>query len=228
VVVEKSYLSRVKDSLDRRDKSILILLELRVLFYRLLHQQLNVSELAEVEISLLLQSGNGLLELRILLLQNSRGSATSKRCPGPCGTAAADSRGSSALLLLPDRRLGVSADNTGLTLSAGEGVVVSARIVLVPVSLGPLKELEVVLHLALYELLNVNRSVDVLLGEVYYRTVSKLFYLASELRIVPVRTLKLLMYSYSDLALNLILCIGTSPKFCQTFVLKLHRHQTSE
>src|ERR1700733_7611290 len=57
---------RVQDRLDVLDQTILLFLDLRVLLARLLDQQLDIAELAEVEISLALQALDRLLQSVVL------------------------------------------------------------------------------------------------------------------------------------------------------------------
>ena len=63
-----TYLSRVQYALNLLDQAAILLLNLRIRLYGLLDQQLDVPELAEVEIPLPLQAGNRLFEPHILRL----------------------------------------------------------------------------------------------------------------------------------------------------------------
>lgn len=164
------YLGGIQDRLDRRNQTILVLLQLWLILHCPLDQQLDVTQLAEVEIPLLLQASDALLQLRILLLQVGGSATTTKRCSGSSSTT--DGRGSSSLRsvrtdVAADGLLGGSSDHGRRSLSAGKSIVVATGIVLIPESLRPLQELQVVLHLALDESLDVDGPVDVLLGEVY-------------------------------------------------------------
>jgi hypothetical protein len=91
-----------------------------------------------------------------------------------------------------------------------------AREVLVPVLLDELKELEVVLHLALDQRLHPDGLVDLVFGEgicvvsVRVRSVRCRAIEAGKEGCVLCNTLKFCRYAYSVLALNLTRDIGTS------------------
>jgi hypothetical protein len=61
----------------------------------------------------------------------------------------------------------MAADHTRLSLSAGQGIIIAAGIVLVPEPFCPLQKLQVVLHLTFDQFLDVNGPIDILLGEIY-------------------------------------------------------------
>lgn len=63
----KAILRRVQNSLDVLDQAILLLLNLGILVTRLLNQQLDVAELAEVEIPLAFQPLYRLFQCGVLL-----------------------------------------------------------------------------------------------------------------------------------------------------------------
>ena len=148
------------------DQAVLLFLNLRVLLARLLHQQLDVAELAEVEIPLSLKTLNRLLERVIFLLQGRRAGSPDAlgdpRASSWCGTSPDGTR----------RRSRSGRDTSGGrgagSTSSSNGIVVAAREVLVPVPLGPLKELKVVLHLALDQLFDIHRAVDAMSREAVY------------------------------------------------------------
>lgn len=165
----EALLGRVKDHLDLLDQAVLVLLELRVLFNSLLHKQFYVAQLGKVKVPLALQTSDSLLERVVLCLQGcgcrttanlANTQARASRGRGTAHTTCSGATGSNT-------RSGSStrATSHGGTLAATDGVVVSSRVVLVPESLCPLQELEVVLHLALYESLDGNGLVDLVLGE---------------------------------------------------------------
>jgi hypothetical protein len=64
------------------------------------------------------------------------------------------------------------------TTSPSNSIIVAAREVLIPISLAPLKEFEVVLHLTFDELLNVNGSIDAMACEAVYCSILSVFVLS--------------------------------------------------
>ena len=69
IVTRPTHLRGVENGLDVFDYSLIIFLELRVCLHRLLQEQLDVPQLAEIEISLPLQARNSLLQLSVFLYQ---------------------------------------------------------------------------------------------------------------------------------------------------------------
>ena len=190
------------------DQAILLFLDLRVLLARLLHQQLDVAELAEVEIPLALQALDRLLQRVVLLLQRRRaGSPEALGDPRASGRRGASPDGA--------RRCSRSGRDTGggrgaRSTSSSNGIVVAAREVLVPVPLGPLEEFEVVLHLALDQLFDIHRAVDAMSREAVYR--ESLLACDTQPRRCSLlwRILKFWRYAYSVFTLNLTRDMGTS------------------
>jgi hypothetical protein len=87
------------------------------------------------------------------------------------------------------------------------------REVLVPVSLGPLQELQIILHLALHEGLDRNRLLDLVLCEDICGIVSEGSTEGAQNgsgKGVLCNILKFCRYAYSVFALNLTLDMGTS------------------
>lgn len=169
----EALLSRVEDGLDGLDKTVLLLLELGVLLDSTLDKNLDVAQLVEVEIALALQAADGLLKSRNLLLEGLGGSRASSGGSGSntgatggsgaTGTSGGSGAGGGA------RSTGHGGRNSAATLATGSGIVVTTGVVLVPEPLGPLEEVEVVLHLAFYERLDGNGLFDMVLGEGVWR-----------------------------------------------------------
>lgn len=165
----KALLCAVQDGLDLLDEPVLLLLDLGVLLDRVLNQQLNVPQLAKVKVALALQTDDRLLERRVLLRQRGVGLGDAQPRPGSArrrrgaarspGRAACHRSASSSPTTAAARR------TEGSALSPRDGVVLAARVVLVPETLYPLQELEVVLHLALDETCNGDGFVDLVLGK---------------------------------------------------------------
>lgn len=168
----EALLGRVKDGLDGLDETVLLLLEFGVLLDSALNKNLNVAQLVEVEVTLALQAADGLLQSCDLLLESlgggrvSSGGSSSDTGTTGGGGATGTSRGS---------RTGGGARGTAhggresATLATGSGIVITAGVVLVPEFLGPLQEVEVVLHLAFYERLDGDGLFDLVLGEGVWR-----------------------------------------------------------
>lgn len=162
-----AHLSRVENALYLLEQATLVLLERRIGVHCLLNEKFYVPQLAEVEVTLALKPLHRFHQLSILLLQH-----TASGCS--LTTASAGCRGSSTSRWSPCssrrrrrplawwQRRGRACTKT---FSPRERIVVAARVVLVPVSLGPLQKLQVVLHLAFDQLLNGDRVVDVVLAE---------------------------------------------------------------
>jgi len=116
--------------------------------------------------------------------------------------------------------VGGGGEGCPLAFAPGNGVVVVAGEVLVPVFFGPLQELEVVLHFAFYEGFDGDGAVDVVAGEDIYTNTKKIAVSYVGVRdwgggrggVVDVlcRILKFWRYAYSVFALNLTRAIGTS------------------
>lgn len=157
----EALLCRVQDGLDLLDKAVLLLLQLGILVDGLLDEKLNVSELAEVKVTLPLEACHCLLEGSVLLLKGGGGGAGSLGNPRAtargttCSTGGAAGSGGSGG--------GTTGGGHGTAFSSGNGVVLVIREVEVPEALCPLQELEVVLHLALDEGRYGNRLVDLVL-----------------------------------------------------------------
>ena len=168
----EALLGRVEDGLDGLDETILLLLELGVLLDSALNENLNVAQLMEVEVALALQTADGLLKSRDLLLESLGGSGASGGGSGSNtgttggGGTAGTSRGSGAGR---GARGTAHGGRDSATLATGSGIVVTAGVVLVPKPLGPLQEVEVVLHLAFYEGLDGDGLFDLVLGEAVWR-----------------------------------------------------------
>lgn len=208
----EALFGRVENVLDLLEQT-LVLLELRIGLHRLLDQQLDVAQLAEVKVPLALEARDSLLESTVLLAQSSAGGSSprGKRCACPRRSRVASSWCS------PGSRCGGagcrcgSGSNTALALAAGNGVVLVTGEMLVPVLLDKLEEFEVVLHLALYERLDADGLVDVVLGE-------RVWIVSGEMDggrgDVLCNTLKFCRYAYSVFALNLTRDMGTSSVRC--------------
>ena len=81
--LDSTYLSRIKNSLDLLEQATLVLLEHRVGFHGLLYQELNIPQLAEVEVALALQSLHSLQQLCVLRLERCvRGTTASGLAAG--------------------------------------------------------------------------------------------------------------------------------------------------
>ena len=160
----EALLGRVEYVLNLLEQA-LVLFKLWIRFHGLLNQQLNVAQLAKVKVALALQARHRLLERRVFLAQGgARGSSARRQgCAGTrCGRVGGSGCSSGG------RGSGAGCGSRGdaaLALAAGNGVVFVAWEVLVPVLLDELEELEVVLHLALYERLDADGLVDLVLGE---------------------------------------------------------------
>lgn len=131
------------------DQSILLLLQLRVFIDGLLDQELNVTELAEVEVPFPLEADHRLLEGCILLLQSGGSGAGSLGNTGTTAGSVSSTAGGGSGGRSGSR--GTATGRESAAFSSGNGVVVVVGEVKVPEPLGPLQELEVVLHLALDE-----------------------------------------------------------------------------
>jgi hypothetical protein len=206
----EALFGRVENVLDLLEQA-LVFLELGVRLHGLLDQQLDVAQLAEVEVAFAFQARDRLLQLRVLLPQRSAGGAASsrgERCACPrCGRVAgggrsAGSGGGGA------RCCTARGGEATLALSARDGVVVVAGEVLVPVLLDELEKLEVVLHLALYQRLDPDGLVDLVLGECVCG--GQLQREGAGGEHVLCNILKFCRYAYSVLALNLTRAMGTS------------------
>jgi hypothetical protein len=160
----EALLRRVEYVLNLLEQAF-VLFKLWIRFHGLLNQQLNVAQLAKVKVALALQARHRLLERRVFLAQGgARGSSARRQgCAGTrCGRVGGSGCSSGG------RGSGAGCGSRGdaaLALAAGNGVVFVAWEVLVPVLLDELEELEVVLHLALYERLDADGLVDLVLGE---------------------------------------------------------------
>ena len=150
---------------------ILLLLQLWVGLDGTLEQQLNIAQLGKVEISLLLQTRDGLPLRRDLLLQRRRGSSTG-RAAAHSRARRARRRGHAAPCAAgrPGARTartsaGHAATRSPGGLAPGDCVVLATGVVLVPVPLDPLEEFEVVLHAAFREGLDGHRLVYLVLGK---------------------------------------------------------------
>ncbi|KAH8621872.1 hypothetical protein IG631_23494 [Alternaria alternata] len=160
----EALLGGVENGLNLLEQA-LVLFKLGIRFHGLLNQQLNVAQLAKVKVALTLQARHRLLERRVFLAQSgARGSSARRQgCTGTrCGRVGGSGCSSGG------RGSGAGCGSRGdaaLALAAGNGVVIVAWEVLVPVLLDELEELEVVLHLALYERLDADGLVDLVLGE---------------------------------------------------------------
>ena len=81
--LDSTYLSRIENSLDLLEQATLVLLEHRVGFHGLLDQELNIPQLAEVEVALALQSLHSLQHLCVLRLERCvRGTTASGLAAG--------------------------------------------------------------------------------------------------------------------------------------------------
>ena len=164
----KSLLGGIQDRLDLLDEAIFLLLELGVLINSLLDEQFNVAQLAEVEVALALQSNDGLLQCVVLGLESGTGSTAAS-----LGNARTAGRGSCSTWTSGTGTAGgtrsSAASGDRRTLSPGDGVVVTAGVVLVPKLLCPLQEIEVVLHLALHQGFDRDGLLDLMLCEGIWR-----------------------------------------------------------
>lgn len=163
----EALLGRVEDGLDLLDEPIFLLLELGVLLDGLLDEQLNVAQLAEVEIALALQPDDCLLQGIVLGLESRAGSTAASslgdaRAAGSWGGATGTSgcRASGG-----GTRGRAAAGGESTAFSPTNSIIIAAGVVLIPKLLCPLEEVEVVLHSALNELLDGDRLVDLMLCE---------------------------------------------------------------
>ena len=167
-----THLGTIKDRLDLLQQAPLILLQRRIRLHRLLDQELNIPQLAEVEIPLAFQPLHRLHELRILLRQHP----TSRAHAAHGATSPTPRPRRSCVRRPPRSRRGSTPTHPpttphsrhrscGGSFPTGERVVVASGVVLVPVLLAPLQELEVILHLALDEVGDGKGPVDVVFAE---------------------------------------------------------------
>lgn len=165
-----AYLRRVQNRLYLLEETALVLLQRGIRFHSLLNQELDIPQLAEVEVPLALQPLYCLHELRVLRLKRSACCTTTHTTSLPtarprstrtrCRSSRRAGRRRSSRRPCTHR-----ATDTSSTLPPAYWIVVPTREILVPVPLAPLQELEVILHLALDQLLGVERAIDMVFAE---------------------------------------------------------------
>lgn len=159
-----TYLGGIQNSLYLLQQTAFVLLQLWLSFHGLLDEKFYVSQFAEIEVALALEAAHSFDQLGVLCLKSGR-------CRSGRLTAISP-RGSCSHCWLSCGSCGTRCPvarhcwwTTGYALPPTDSIVVTARKVLVPVLLRPLHELEVVLHLALDQLLHGDGSVDVVFTE---------------------------------------------------------------